>query len=58
MIKYFNFLELGGGGGKGTWGKICEEYGDGDILDPNDPNYDSDNMVSVLICFCAYVNWN
>lgn len=36
----------GGAGGKGTWGKICEDY-DADnteVLDPNDPNYDSDSM--------------
>lgn len=41
----------GGAGGKGTWGKICEVYpdGDGDYLDPNDPNYDSDNMENCKI---------
>lgn len=38
-------LPPGGAGGKGTWGKIGEDYADGGILDTNDPNYDSDNMV-------------
>ncbi|KAF7490664.1 hypothetical protein SSS_05079 [Sarcoptes scabiei] len=41
----------GGAGGKGTWGKICENYsGDGcEVLDPNDPNYDSDTMENYKI---------
>lgn len=38
----------GGGGGKGTWGKICEEYDDAGFLDANDPNYDEDNLVRLM----------
>lgn len=40
----------GGAGGKGTWGRICEEYGaDTGLSDPKDPNYDSDNMENCKI---------
>lgn len=50
-IYFYLFPFTGGAGGKGTWGKICEVYpdGDGDYLDPNDPNYDSDNMENCKI---------
>lgn len=42
------FFSLGGAGGKGTWGRICEDYGnEGGLIDPKDPNYDSDNMVFI-----------
>ena len=51
-IKLIFGCTLGGGGGKGTWGKLCEEYDiDGRALDANDPNYDSDCMVSSYCLF-------
>jgi hypothetical protein len=34
-----------GGGGKGNWGKLIDTDGDYHI-DPNDPNYDSGEVVS------------
>ncbi|XP_017465428.1 PREDICTED: programmed cell death protein 4-like [Rhagoletis zephyria] len=40
----------GGAGGKGTWGGICEDYAnDSGLMDPKDPNYDSDNMENCKI---------
>jgi len=56
LYKYFSYfwlLEflkikaskiLGGGGGKGTWGKPGCEL-ETPWVDPNDPNYDSDEQV-------------
>jgi len=35
-------LKKGGGGGKFTAGRPGDEAGDIDIVDPNDPNYDSE----------------
>jgi len=32
-----------GAGGKGTWGKTGSEYGTSRPVDPNDPNYDSED---------------
>jgi hypothetical protein len=31
-----------GAGGKGVWGAMIDQEGDGVIVDKNDPNYDSD----------------
>jgi len=32
-----------GGGSRGVWGRVGEEYDDKDeLVDPNDPNYDED----------------
>ena len=44
------FFIVGGGGGKGTWGKNGEVYED-DEFDPNDPNYDSDTAKVKTIKF-------
>lgn len=49
---YRGTAKKSGGGGKHTWGKAgCEIQAD-DVLDPNDPNYDSedtDNVVMVCV---------
>lgn len=34
----------GGAGGKGVWGKLGSEMEEEDIIDRNDPNYDSDSL--------------
>jgi hypothetical protein len=36
-------LKKGGGGGKFTAGRPGDEAGDLDVIDPNDPNYDSES---------------
>ena len=51
------FFMVGGGGGKGTWGKNGEVYED-DEFDPNDPNYDTDAIKVKTIKLFLFLFWN
>lgn len=45
---YLSVLHIGGGGGKGTWGKPGDELGVESVTtDVHDPNYDSDTQVGL-----------
>lgn len=49
-----------GGGGKGTWGKLLDTDGESH-LDRNDPNYDSGEVIAILLylnCSCLGVRGN
>ena len=53
---------LGGAGGKGVWGKPGQElFEDSTVKDAHDPNYDSDNQVSIVFnihrCFEGLGNY-
>ena len=46
LISNSHIVLAGGAGGKGTWGKPGSELqATGAAIDPNDPNYDSDELV-------------
>ena len=54
QISILNLLfnkYLGGGGGKGTWGKLGDEIEPHLALDNHDPNYDSEEQV--FLCLMA-----
>lgn len=59
IFVFLNLAHLGGGGGKGTWGKSTEVYDDDGLTnDIHDPNYDSENeeVWSALRIFIAGLN--
>lgn len=43
LMSYFH--DVGGSGGKGTWGGLLD-IDDNYFIDPNDPNYDSSEVHS------------
>jgi len=52
------YIDVGGAGGKGTWGKLVEVYDEGPTRDSKDPNYDSEEEVRIireeLYCFTLH----
>jgi len=52
------YIDVGGAGGKGTWGKLVEVYDEGPTRDSKDPNYDSEEEVRIigeeLYCFMLH----
>jgi len=47
LVMLFLDIDVGGAGGKGTWGKLVEVYDEGPARDSKDPNYDSEEEVRI-----------
>ena len=60
---FSNLSDLGGAGGKGTWGRLGDEISQTPFLDDHDPNYDSEELVTDLshlhlLWFFNLKGWN